>query len=206
VTREYIHPSLEGDIEYSKNLTVAGYQKMVEDLVAAGWHAWLLTFEWLPLREPHTMAEDYMRLRLERFYALSLSRFIRHPKRYATNAFPFMLGMPDRPVPKRQRAKAVALVNGGIHAHTLYLTPPTTRDCSGGAAVFESCASLFVRKCGLMTFHHKPCPATPRKAVAYVLKSLERGRYDDSTLWIFPRAGGEMNRKQRRYAGGGNAR
>lgn len=190
---------------YSTNLTVAGYQKMVEHRISDGWHGWLLTLQWIPAQDHQTLTVDFIQSRLERFYALTVSRFIRHPKRYATHALPLMLAMPDRPVPKQKPAKATALLNDAVHAHAIYLVPPATRDLSGGTAVFGAFTKLFIRRCGLMTFHHVRCVATPSKAVAYVLKSYERGRYDDSTIWVFPRTRNEMNRNQR-HAGGGSAR
>ena len=98
-------------------------------------------------------------------------------------------------MPKESKDHLADIVNNdGRHYHAIDLMPPWTRSaCSMSDLIAEHQLALAGPWRPLARLHAQTIVETPERAVAYVLKSLTRGRVTSDELLVLPRARSETS-------------
>ena len=173
------------------------YSEWVEEFVATGYTAYLLTFMFKNLPAGTQGAKiEAMHRDIELIYRRLASRFAHHPEKPSQRRYlPLMLASPDLPVAKWDKsALADLVVNDGLHEHAILLTPPwVSRFKYEFATWMKDHSSCLLPETRLHRIHCVRLDVTPGKATDYALKA--NGRHlDADTLLILPKARSERGR------------
>lgn len=178
---------------HHRNKVVEGYTTWVEKKVEEGWVPHLVTAMYHPLRGSTLSVIRQMREVIERLYGRYLTWTVKDP--HAARWLPFrpiLVGCADLPVAKRDKQPIGDFtVNGGLHNHSILLTPSHSRLKVPVEQHFADQASQYLRIGGLQDLEVKPIDRTPGNATDYALKAFKTGRVPDEALVILPRAVGE---------------
>jgi hypothetical protein len=168
---------------------------MVTDRVRAGWSCHLVTilFSQLPGARPAVI--DRMKDEVHRVYSTLLTRVHRKPRTASPDELPILVGAPDLPVYKRDKASGpTVLCNGGLHVHALLLMPPASRLKGSLVDHFRERQRLYAGSGrSIQRIDVRPVVSDHGRVVDYVLKTVLNGRlsYDEAVL-VLPRSRGEL--------------
>jgi hypothetical protein len=182
-------------ISYDPTKLVDAWADWIQEQRAEGRRLYLFSFmfEQLPGR-PETKLM-IMEQELTRIYAAMLTRIVRRPKGKPSLDLPVWLAFPDRPVPKTVRRDVLSQIvpNDGVHMHAIVAIPKSSRIDKLIAHVRDY-RDLYLGREGRVThIDVRRLKRTASKATRYVLKSLERQRWDDNQVLVLPRSSTELS-------------
>src|ERR1700733_12927751 len=191
-----IHPGYWSPIGTRDKATlVDGYTQLVTDRVRNGWSCHLVTILFSQLPGPRTAVISRMRDEVQRVYSTLLTRVHRKPRTASTDELPFLIGVMDLRVYKRDRASGpMVLCNGGLHVHALMLMPPASRLKESLADHFRDKPDLYAGSGrSIQRIDVRPVVSDHGRVVDYVLKTVLNGRlsYNEAVL-VLPRSRGEL--------------
>ena len=179
---------------------VTGYTRLVTDRVEDGWTCHLLTATFSQLPGPRAVVIQSMKDELARVYSTFITRVHRKPRSASTDELPFLIGVADLPVHKRDRTTGpLVLCNGGLHFHNLLLVPPETRLDLPVEQHFHDHEEMYLGRLRLIShLDVQPVIEGHECLVDYSFKTVLRGRvpYDEAVL-VLPRTRGEVARPAR---------
>jgi hypothetical protein len=179
----------------TRTALVDGYTQMVTDRVRAGWSCHLVTILFSQLPGPRPAVIDRMKDEVHRVYSTLLTRVHRKPRTASHDELPILVGAPDLPVYKRNKASGpTVLCNGGLHVHALLLMPPASRLKGSLADHFQERQRLYTGSGrSIQRIDVRPVVNDHSRVVDYVLKTVLNGRlsYDEAVL-VLPRSRGEL--------------
>lgn len=149
----------------------------VEEHVANGREAYLLTFKFRHIMASEATRRRIMEREVERVYASLLPRFFRHPNRASTKGkLPIWIGSFDRPVFKHTKLSVRDVtVNDGLHVHMIALFHPERRFGTSISDFIAENPRIYLRiDCELMALHVEPIETNATYVTEYALKYLKR--------------------------------
>lgn len=166
-----------------------GYAGWAEDLVAAGYVPFLISFMFDQMRgSPDRVGSEMLR-EVERVYARHLTRVVRKPNSLAhLHERPVWLCSLDRPVFKHAKSGLRDVtINDGLHVHAVGFYWPRTRLREDLATHFECYRDLYIAlDQPLARIDVEPVTHDPGYVIGYARKSVRRGRLGEEAVLILP--------------------
>jgi hypothetical protein len=171
---------------------ISAYNEWVQSYIDEGWSAFLMTFMFRPLSGTAFFKIQQMKKEIEHFYSDKLlHRIIRRPK--FNGDAPVLFAFPDLPVRKKDKTSTIdAIVNDGLHFHTILLIPPRSRLSVPLDLYVASIPEIYLRqrkldRIDIQSFYTE----NSFRVVDYCMKSL-KGRLDyDNCILILPKSSSE---------------
>lgn len=176
---------------------LAGYKQLVVDRVREGWHPYLATLMYAPLRGKPQAVIAQMHDEAERVYRIFLPRVVRKPlSSNALGRLPILIAGPDGPVGKSDKPLTTVAVNQGIHIHGVLLVPPVSRLPLPADEHFRRQQALYVRdQSRLRRVDVRRVDDDVGRVVDYALKGVKRGRFQVDDILVLPRATAELRQE-----------
>ena len=187
------HVHTDTDTNSYIDSVIQGYCDLLTRKVGEGYTSYILSLLYKPLRGPRDWVLGEMEQGITEAYKTLLLRVARKPRSPAhRHRLPEWILLPDWPVAKRAKASLREVtLNNGLHYQGLALIPPQSRLRESLDAHFQRHQDLYTRG-AIARIHAEPLTETPRRAVFYLFKSLQRRRADFGSVIILPRPLSEL--------------
>ena len=163
------------------------------------WNGYIVTFMFNHIPGDHDHKCSVMENAIERIYATLIRHVVRDPRSQSERKkLPMLYAFPDYPGNKMDPFRWEDItINDGLHYHGIVLIRIDTRLKVGLDTYIKQNYQHFVKFGGpLRRIHIEPIDRTPRKAVDYVLKSIEWRIPDSNKMLILPKAVSELPDKR----------
>ena len=166
------------------------YSTWIDQYLAQGWRAFLLSFMFKPLSNGTRITQ--MSDEIERLYSTLITRVVRNPRcPFKSHLRPILIVVPDFPVRKRQKQSFNDIsINGGLHMHGIILMPPKSRLKGDLLLHFKEYEGLYVKN-RLLRLDGKAIDSNLPRVVDYVFKSVKKHKVTFDDIVIFPKSEGE---------------
>lgn len=167
----------------------AAYGDWAEELCAAGYRPYFLSFMFEPLGGSARSVGAQILREIERVYHLHVTRVVRKPNSLShLHERPVWLCGLDRPVFKHAKASLLDVaINDGLHGHAVAFYWPCSRLREDLTEHFEAHRDLyFGRQRPLMRIDVEPINTRPNYVTKYGFKSIGRGGLTGDDVLILP--------------------
>lgn len=169
---------------------IEGLTRFVTEYVEGGFEPYIVTFHFRSLPESDRTAIRIMESEVGRVFGRFITEVVRNPssQRNADNR-PILIGCPDWPVYKRNKANQGFVTGSGIHFAGILLIPLTNRLKTGVRSHFKQKKQIYIRPDHrLARIHVEHVSDDLDQVVDYSFKALKWRRCAIDDLLILPRS------------------